>query len=110
MNRPIVHYLNPWKARRERAAERLAALRQRDGDNCARCRRPLRFDVPEGSDLAAKVEQLGGGKARAALADLCLTHVRCHAQGRDLTDEVLERLRPNREAELFAKKRKRKAA
>ena len=38
-------YLNPWRLKRERAAARIAALRARDGDNCVRCRRPMRFDL-----------------------------------------------------------------
>ena len=43
----FAEYLNPWKLRREKQRQRLAALRQRDGDNCRRCRRPLRFDLPQ---------------------------------------------------------------
>ena len=97
MTGSAIRYLNPWKAKRDRAAAELAALRQRDGDNCSRCRWPLRFDLPVGHDQAAKIERIG---------DACLTHVRCNVPGRDDTEEVMERLRPSREAELFAKGRK----
>ncbi len=103
MPRPsIVRFLNPWTQRRKRAAEQLAALRKRDGDSCARCRKPIRFDLPPGSDQGAKVEQGGGAPI--------LTHGRCHVPGRDDTDAVLQRLRPTREAELFATARDSRAA
>ena len=93
----VIKYLNPWKAKRDRAAAEVAALRARDGDNCARCRRPLRFDLPTGHDQAARIEPVGRD---------CLTHGRCNVQGLDHTAEVMERLRPSREAELFTKRRK----
>ena len=93
----VIKYLNPWKAKRDRIAAELAALRARGGDNCARCRRPLRFDLPAGHDQAAKIDPIGLD---------CLTHGRCNVQGRDMTEEVMERLRPSREADLFAKGRK----
>ena len=51
----IIKFVNPWKFRREQA-ERLRALRLRDGDNCRRCKRPLRFDLPDGHDLRARIE------------------------------------------------------
>ena len=101
----LTHFLNPWKAKRERSAEQVAALRRRDGECCARCRRPLRFDLPPGHDLGARVEQGGGGAA-----DAVLTHGRCHVPGRDDTEAVIERLRPAREAALFGKGRQSRAA
>ena len=36
----IAKYVTPWKFRREQMAKQVAALRERDGDNCRRCRRP----------------------------------------------------------------------
>ena len=99
----IIRALAPWNHRRKREAEQLAAIRTRDGDTCARCRRPIRFDLPPGSDQGARVERAGG-------AALFLTHGRCHMPGRDDTDAVLERLRPSREAELFASARDSRAA
>ena len=60
--------LNPFFYKREAAARRVAQLRQRDGDQCRRCRRPLRFDLPAGHVahdarrervLAAHAERLG---------------------------------------------------
>ena len=107
----IAKYLNPWKLKRDRAAERVRALKIRDGDNCARCRRPLRFDLPAGHDQGPILEPVvpGGG---SGLDNLRLTHRRCFAPGVDHTDEVTERLRRKNEAALFdkARKRKRKAA
>jgi hypothetical protein len=41
---------------------------------------------------------------------LYLTHGRCNVPGRDHTGEALKRLRPLREAELFAKGREKQAA
>ena len=109
---PIARYLNPWGFRREQEAQRLLELRQRDGDCCRRCRRPIRFDLPAGHELGVRVEPIVPGKAGAAVEidNLCLTHGRCNANSGDDTGEVLKRLRPKREAELFAKSRKRRKA
>ena len=104
--RSIVRYLNPWKAKRLAEAARVAALRQRDGDGCARCRRPLRFDLPAGHDQGPRVEEIAPGSDR--LDNLRLTHRRCNAPGLDHTAEVSERIRRKAEAELFTKARKRK--
>ena len=112
----LVRFLNPWKHRREERRRRVEALRERDGDACRRCRRPIRFELPAGHDLGVQIEAMPGGVAgtRAAadsLGDLCLTHGRCNAAGQDHTGLAMERLRPAREAELFGQARgKRKAA
>ena len=113
-SRSITSYLIPWKFKRDRAAEQLRALRSRHGDRCARCRRPIRFDLSEGHDHGAAVELVvpraaGGGEA---LDNLRLCHRRCYAPGLDHTGDVTERVRRKAEAELFAKpsRRKRKAA
>jgi hypothetical protein len=108
----IAKYLNPWKYRREQEAERLTALRRRDGDNCARCRRPMRFDLSAGHDHAPKIEHLQPGPKGGAveLDDLCLCHGHCNRLKVDATPEVTERVRRKNEAELFAKARKRRAA
>ena len=112
MQRPIFKYLNPWGFRREQQAQRLLAVRERDGDACRRCRRPIRFDLPDGHDLGFRLERVlpesAGGTD--ALDNLCLTHGRCNAKSGDDTVEVLERLRPKREAELFVKNRKKRKA
>jgi hypothetical protein len=111
--RLLVKYLNPWAFRRQQR-ERLAALRQRDGDCCRRCRRPIRFDLPAGHDLGFRLERIVQANAGGteALDNFCLTHGRCNVKAGDNTVEVLERLRPKREAELLSKarKRRRKAA
>ena len=109
MSRPsIAQYLNPWKLGREKQRQRLDALRQRDGENCRRCRRPMRFDLPNGHDQGATVEILSGSLDRGeALDNLCLTHRRCNASGADHTVEVTERMRRRNEAALLSRPRKR---
>jgi uncharacterized ferritin-like protein (DUF455 family) len=102
----IARYLNPWKHKREEERRRIAMLRSRDGDTCSRCRRPLRFDLTPGHDNGPTVEQVAPGAAED-LANLLLTHRRCHAEGVDHTPEVQERVRRKNEAELFGKERKR---
>src|ERR1700741_4968317 len=110
----IAKYLNPWLFRREKERQRFEYMRMRDGDDCARCRRALRFDLPEGHDQAARIEfvvpRTAGGSQK--LDNLRLTHRRCFAPGMNHTDEVTERIRRKAEAALFAKPRtrKRKAA
>jgi hypothetical protein len=109
----ILKYVTPWVSKRERAEQaRLAALRERDGDDCRRCRRPIRFDLPRGHDKGPTVEQLAPafGDEPAPLDHFCLTHLRCNAAGADNTAEVTERVRRRSEAELFAKSRRRAQA
>ena len=113
MSSSVVRYLNPFKYRREQERERrIAALRSRDGDHCRRCRRALRFDLPDGHDQAPSVEPVlsAANDQRSTLDDLCLTHARCNASGTDHTLEVTERIRRKAEAELFTKSRKRRRA
>ena len=111
MRRSIVSYLNPWVYRRELGEERVTALRERDGENCRRCRRPIRFDLPIGHDQGARIEQIRPEPDGEKLLDnLCLTHGRCNARSGDDTIAVRERLRPKREAELFTKARRRRRA
>lgn len=111
MSRSIIaRYVNPWKYKREQAeAARVAELRSRDGDDCRRCRRPLRFDLTPGHDLGPKIEEIAPTPKDEvpALEALCITHRRCNAVGADNTAEVTERARRKNEAELFAKSRKR---
>ena len=106
-SRSIVHYLNPWAARREQARQRLDALRQRDGENCRRCRRAMRFDLPSGHDQAASIEQIlpkaNGGTME--LGNLVLCHARCNPETVDHTLAVKERLQA-RAAERRPKRRK----
>ena len=105
----LARYVNPWKHRRDReAAERLAILRSRDGDECRRCRRSMRFDLPAGHDQGATVQQLlfATEGASPSLDNLCLTHRRCNAAAADNTAQVTERSRRKNEAELFAKVRR----
>jgi hypothetical protein len=109
-NAILARYL-PWVARREREREqRLAALRRRDGDDCRRCRRPLRFDLPEGHDRAPVIVGITDGAPGEpqAFDALCLTHRRCNGEA-DHTQEVQDRVRRKAEAALFAKPKRRKA-
>ena len=98
----LARIANPWTFKRDQEAARVAALRQRDGDSCTRCRRPMRFDLPPGHDLGAKAVALGSGDG---LQGLCLTHGNCNAQAGDNTEEVRERVRLKAEAALFGKDR-----
>ena len=109
----LSRYVTPWKYKRlQREAEQVRALKLRDGEHCARCRRPMRFDLPRGHDQAARLEAVVSTEAGAEpdLGNLRLTHVRCNASGVDHTGEVTERMRRKSEAELFAKAKKRKRA
>jgi hypothetical protein len=109
----LMQYLSPSRFRRRQMQAQVTAIRGRDGDHCTRCRRPMRFDRAPGHDDAPRVELLRdvqGGEGADPLANLCLTHGRCNVAGRDHTGEALERLRPLREAELFAKARDKQAA
>ena len=110
MSTSIARFVSPWKYRREQEeAARVRALRQRDGDECRRCRRSMRFDLPTGHDQAAWVQPIlyGAVSEEESLDNLCLTHRRCNVASADNTDEVTERIRRKQEAELFSKARKR---
>jgi len=109
----LARYLSPWSFRRDREhAERVEAIRKRDGETCRRCRRPLRFDLPRGHERAPKIESIGPqieGEP-VALENLCLTHGRCNTEPADMTLEVKERARRKNEAELFASAREKRRA
>jgi len=110
MSSSIARFVSPFKYRREQEeAARTRLLRSRDGDECRRCRRPIRFDLPVGHDQAAWVQpiQYRADAAGASLDNLCLTHRRCTAAAADNTVEVTERIRRKQEAELFTRARKR---
>jgi hypothetical protein len=103
----IARLVTPWKFRRDRDRERVDALRQRDGDACRRCRRPIRFDLPDDHDRGPAIESVLAANGDAPTLDcLCLTHGRCNADGIDHTDEVQERVRRKNEAELLSRARK----
>jgi len=106
----IVKFVNPWKFRRDQNEQRVKALLQRDGDTCRRCKRPLRFDLPDGHDLGARIEAIlpksAGGTEE--LDNLCLTHGRCNAKSGCDTAEVKERARIKHEAALFEASRKKR--
>jgi hypothetical protein len=95
----ISRILNPWKARRAELQRRVDELRQRDGETCRRCRRPMRFDLPADHDSAPALVQLGGDSA-------CLCHRRCNARTVDNTVEVQERMKLRLEAAAVAETRK----
>lgn len=112
----LARHVSPWTLKRDRARQqRIAALRQRDGDDCRRCRRPISFDLPPGHDKGPSVQPiltLADGEPQP-LDNLCLCHQRCNAAGADHTDEVTERIRRKAEAALLSSsraQRRRKAA
>jgi hypothetical protein len=111
-NAIITRYLMPWKFKRAEREKRMAELRRRDGDNCSRCRRPLRFDLPAGHDEGAKIEHIlhavNGGEE--VLDNLCLTHGRCSPAGADATIEVTTRARRKAEAALLSSSRRKRRA
>ncbi len=105
----ITKYLAPWKYRREQNARRVAEIRKLSGDLCSRCRRPIRFDLPDGHDQGPKIDHVlhsvNGGSD--AMQNLCLTHGRCIPLGADNTVEARERTRRKNEAELFGRSKRR---
>ena len=110
MSTSIARFVSPWKYRREQQeAARVHSLRQRDGDECRRCRRTMRFDLPAGHDQGACVQpvEFDVDASAASFDNLCLTHRRCNAANADNTAEITERIRRKQEAELFSKARKR---
>jgi hypothetical protein len=97
--------------KRDKQQLRLAELRRRDGDNCRRCRRPLRFDLPPGHDQAATFLPMGPpSKGGGEVDHLCLCHVRCNGATVDNTEEVQERMRRKAEEAAAAVVPKRRAA
>lgn len=98
--------LIPRVFKRDKQRLRLAELRRRDGDNCRRCRRPLRFDLPAGHDEAPTFEPMGPpSKGGGDVDHLCLCHARCNGVTVDNTVEVQERLRRRAEAAVVPKRR-----
>jgi|SRR4051812_4894403 hypothetical protein len=105
----IAKYVSPWALRKDKQLlQRVAALRQRDGDNCRRCRRPIRFDLTRGHDRGPTIQRIAIDAVAEPerLEELCLCHLRCHAAGADNTDEVTERIRRKSEAALLSSSRR----
>lgn len=104
----VSRYVSPWVLRKDKERERkVRALRQRDGDDCRRCRRVLRFDLPRGHERAPTIERMvpqANGETEA-LDNLCLCHARCNSEPADQTFEVTERIRRRNEAALLSRKR-----
>ena len=107
----IAKYLNPWMFVRDKKRQRFAAIRQRDGDDCWRCKRPMHFDLPRGHERAPTIEHLTpkskGGTNE--LGNLRLCHGRCNWAMGDSTLEVKERMRRKAE-EVVVPVPKRRAA
>lgn len=106
----LARYLTPRKFKREQEElHRIAELRQRDGDDCRRCRRPIRFDFPKGHDQAPRLHEVAAHPEGEPppLETLCLVHTRCNAAGADNTAEVKERVQRKNEAALFDKSKRR---
>lgn len=110
----LARYVSPWALKRDKQLQQqVSALRTRDGDDCRRCRRPIRFDLPRGHDKGPSVEPMGGeANSGADIDQLCLCHSRCNSAGTDNTVEVTERIRRRNEAALLStarSQRRRKA-
>lgn len=103
----ILRFLNPRRFRREREAALIQALKVRDGSDCARCRRPIRFDFPAGADQGPAIEP---APSASSPDDIRLCHRRCSPGGVDHTGEVTERVRRKNEAALFSTSRKKRRA
>lgn len=89
-------FLPGWVHRRLRK-KKLAAIRVRDGDDCWRCNRPMRFEGPPNCGKAATIEHVmprskGGSDA---LTNLRLCHVGCNRHLADRLPEQKERMRIN---------------
>ena len=112
MSPTVAKYLTPWKHKRQLEEQRLAELRRRDGDECRRCRRAMRFDLPDGHDLGPRVETVApaANGEEPGFENLCLTHRRCNTEPADFTAEVKERIRRKNEAELCASSRVKRRA
>lgn len=97
----IAKFINPWVFGREKTQQRFEKLRERDGDNCQRCRRPMDFNLPRGHAQAPTIEHIlpksrGGTSSKGGIGtldNLCLCHGRCNAMAGDNTPEVQERMR-----------------
>jgi hypothetical protein len=101
-NASFARYLNPWRFKRQQEEmQRVALLRQRDGELCRRCRRGIRFDLRPGHDQAPKIHP--SSQPELPLEGLCLVHMRCNAAGVDHTAEVKGRVQRKSEAALFSK-------
>ena len=73
----IARYVSPWALRKDKQLlQRVAALRERDGDNCRRCRRPIRFDLTRGHDKGPKVELIASDGTNVGTFPFSTTHVR----------------------------------
>jgi len=109
----LAKYVSPWTLKRDKAQQqRVAALRQRDGDTCRRCRREIRFELQPGHDKGPTSESVmnAADGDPQDLDNLCLCHARCNAAGEDKTSEVTERIRRKNEAELLSSRRKARRA
>jgi 5-methylcytosine-specific restriction endonuclease McrA len=103
----IVKYFHPWMFMRDKKRQRFAELRERDGDHCWRCRRPMQFDLPRGHEKAPTIEhRLPKSKGGTnALDNLCLCHGRCNWAMGDATPQVKERMRLRAEEAAVPKRR-----
>ena len=104
----LARYVSPWTFKKNQERERrVAELRARDGENCRRCRRPLRFYLTDVQNPGPKIERIApvAEGEPETIDNLVLCHSRCNAEGLDQTVEVTERVRRKAEAELFAKRR-----
>ena len=93
-------FLPGWVHRLVRKKKLIAALRARDGDDCWRCNRPMRFEGVPNRGKAATIEHVlsrskGGGDDPG---NLRLCHVGCNRHLADHAPDQKERMRINRPA------------
>ena len=101
----IARFFVPKMFKRDKQRQRMAELRQRDGDICRRCRRPMRFDLPTGHDQAPAILRAGPKPTEGATDTLFLCHVRCNGVTVDNTEQVQERMRLRAEQAVAPKRR-----
>jgi hypothetical protein len=91
----LKRFLPWWMKKHLKKRAKIAEIRQRDGDNCWRCHRPMRFGPPYNVGKSATVE-LKLPKAldgTSALENIVLCHVGCNRHLGANTPEQKQRMR-----------------
>lgn len=91
-------FLPGWAHKLVKKKRRFAAIRARDGDDCWRCHRPMRFEGPPNCGKAATIEHITPRSKGGTddLDNLRLCHVGCNRHLADHPPEQKERMRINR--------------
>lgn len=88
-----------WFHARQKKADKVAALRERDGDNCWRCGKKMRFGGIPNVGKAATVEHLQPLSKHGtwAMDNLALCHVGSNRHMKDFDRTHKEKMRLNRQ-------------